>query len=97
MYILHLVMDRTEAIIYQHYYCPGIINAFWTEVTNCDTCQRTKWSNKKYGKLPAKEAKEILWNKFCVYLIGPYLIIRNGHTKYKYKSRYYDRLCNRMV
>ena len=71
-------MDRTEAIIYQHYYCPGIINAFCTEVTNCDTCQRTKWSNKKYGKLPAKLAEKIPWNKICVYLIGTYSIRRKG-------------------
>ena len=74
-------MDRTEAIIYQHYYCPGIINAFWTEVTNCDTCQRTKWSNKKYGKLPAKEAEEIPWNKLWVDLIGPYTIQRKGNKE----------------
>ena len=25
MYILHPVMDRTEAMIYQHFYCPYII------------------------------------------------------------------------
>ena len=50
-------MDRMEAIIYQHLYWPGIGNAVGKEVTNCDTCQRTKRLNKKYGKLPAKEAE----------------------------------------
>ena len=36
-----------------------------------------KWSNKKYYKLPAKLAEEILWNKICLYIIGPYVIHRN--------------------
>ena len=47
-------MDRTSAIIYQQFYCPGIRDAIQKEVTNCDTCQLTKWSNVKYGKLPAQ-------------------------------------------
>ena len=59
MYLLHPRMDRTEAMIFQHLFCPGIINAIWKEVTNFDTYQRTKWSNKKYGKLPAKEAENV--------------------------------------
>ena len=41
-YLLHPVMDRTEAMICQHLYWPGIIDAVQKEVTNCDTCQRTK-------------------------------------------------------
>ena len=43
-------------------------------LNNCDTFQRTKLSNKKYRKLPAKLAEEIPWNKLCVDLIGPYVI-----------------------
>ena len=50
--------------------------AVWKEVTNCDTCQRTKRSKEKYGKLPAKLAEEIPRNKLFVDLIGPYVIIR---------------------
>ena len=42
------------------------------EVSNCDSSQRTKRSNKIYGKLPAKFAEEIPWNKLCVNLIGTY-------------------------
>ena len=56
-------MDRTEAMIRQHLYWTDIRDAVWKEVTNYDTCQRTKQSNKKYGKLPAKEAEEIPCNK----------------------------------
>ena len=37
-----------------------------------DVCQRTKMSTKIYGKLTAKLAEEIPWNKICVDLIGPY-------------------------
>ena len=32
----------------------------------------------KYGKLPAKLAEEIRWNKICVYLIGIYVIQRKA-------------------
>ena len=64
-------MDITDAIIFQHLYWTNIRDAFWKEVTNCETCQRTKLSNKKYGKLSAKLAEEIPWNKICIYLIVP--------------------------
>ena len=63
-------------------YCPGIRHLVHKEVSNCDTCQRTKWSNKRYGKLPAKEAEEIPRNKISVYLILPYVIIRNGQKEH---------------
>ena len=63
-------MDRTEETIIQNLYWPGIINAVHREVSNCDTCQHTKLSNKKYGQLPANLDEQILWNKLCVYLIG---------------------------
>ena len=64
-------MDRTEAMILQHLYWPNIRNAVRMEVTNCDTCQRTKLSNKDFGKLPANLSEEIPWNKLCVHLIVP--------------------------
>ena len=50
-------MDRTETITRQHFNSPVIREAVQKEVTNFDTCQRTKWSNIKYGKLPDKEAE----------------------------------------
>ena len=71
-------MDRTEAMICQHVYWPDIRNYVRTEVSNCETCQHTKLSNKKYGKLPAKLAEEIPWNKICVDIIGTYDIRRKG-------------------
>ena len=47
-------------------------------MTNCDICQRTKQSNKKYGKLPSKLAESIPWNKLSVGLIGPYVVRKKG-------------------
>ena len=42
MYILQTVMERTVAMICQHFYWPGIRKAFWKEETNYDICQCTK-------------------------------------------------------
>ena len=53
-YIFHPEMDRTEAMICQHFYWPVIRDYVQKKVYNCDTFQGTKWSNKKYGELPAK-------------------------------------------
>ena len=46
MYLLHPGMDITEATIHQIFYWPGIRSAVRKEVTNFDTCQRKKPSNK---------------------------------------------------
>ena len=59
MYLLHPGMERTEAMILQHLYWPNIRDAVQREVTNCEACQRTKISNKQYGKLPAKLSEKI--------------------------------------
>ena len=65
-------MDITEAIICQPFYWPDIRDAVQKEVNNCDTCQRTKRSKKKYGKLQDNLSDETPQNKICVDLIGPY-------------------------
>ena len=52
------------------------------EVSNCDTCQHTKKSNEKYGKLPDKVAEEIPRNKICGDLIGTYVIWYKGRKEY---------------
>ena len=38
-----------------------------------------KETNHKYGKLPAKEAEAIPWERLSVDLMGPYKIIIEGH------------------
>ena len=78
MYLLHPGIDITEAMICQHWYWPNIRDSVRKEVTNCDTCHRTKRSNKKYGILPDKLAEKIPWSKLCVDLIVPYAILRKG-------------------
>ena len=72
-YLLHPGMDGTEAMICQHFYWPNIIDAVRKEVTNCDTFQHKKRSNREYVKLPAKLDEEIPWNKNCIDLIGTYI------------------------
>ena len=67
-------------MIFQHFYWSSIRKTVHEEVTKCDVCQRKKWSIKKYGKLPAKLAEEILWNKLWVDLIGPYKICERGRA-----------------
>ena len=76
MYLLHPGLGKMEAMIIQHIYWPGTIKSVKKEVTNYDTCQRTKLSNIRYGKLTAKEAEEISWKEICGDIIGPYIIRR---------------------
>ena len=69
-------MDRTQEVINHHLYWLVIRKAVQKEVTNCDTFQRTKQSNRKGGKLPAMLAEKLTCNKLCVHLIGTYIICR---------------------
>ena len=43
-YLFHPGVDRTEVMIRQHLYWPGIRKSVRKEVTNYGTCQRIKWS-----------------------------------------------------
>ena len=52
----------------------------------CDTCQRTKFSIEKYGKLPDKLAEETPWNEIGVDTIFPYRIHRKGKEPLILKS-----------
>ena len=90
-------MDRIEAVIPQHLYCPGIINAVRKEVTNCYTCQRKKQSNKNMVNYQLRKLRKYYGKTLCRY--NGYLCPNNKGTEIKLKSkiRYYDRACNRMV
>ena len=68
-------------MICQHVYWPDIRDSVQKEATNCDTCQCTKLSNKKCGKLTAKLSEEIPQNKLCVDLLGPYFIKIKGRKE----------------
>ena len=67
-----------EVMTHQNLYWTGKRESFQKEVTNCDTCQRTKRLNIKYSKLPAKEAEEIPQNKLYVDLIVHYGTRKKG-------------------
>ena len=62
-----------------------MINWVCKEVSNCDTCQCTKHSNKNYGKVTAKSDEEIPRNELCVDLIVTNTI-RRKEQKVKLKS-----------
>ena len=50
-------------------------------MTNLNTGQQIKKSNKKYGKLPAKLAEEIPLNELCVNLIELYVMQKKMKLK----------------
>ena len=70
-YLLHPGELRTEENIRQHSYWPDLRDDVRQYIKTCDTCQRFKKQQKKYGHLPAKEAEAIPWDRLCVDLIGP--------------------------
>ena len=57
-YLLHPGLEITEATIFQNFYLNVVRNAVRKEVSNFDTCQHTKRSNRKYGKCLAKLAEK---------------------------------------
>ena len=78
-YLLNPGKVRTEANISQHYYWPQLRDNICTHIKVYNNCQKNKKQNLKYGKLPAKEAEAILWERLLVDLIGPYKIRRESY------------------
>ena len=51
-------------------------------------CQFLKDNKRKYGKLPAKQAENQLWDTLCIDLIGKYGMNPNkGGRKYAMKGK----------
>ena len=75
-YLLHPGTECTEANISQHYYWTNLTDNILTHIKVCDTFQKNKKQNFKYGKLPAEEAEAIPWDRLSVDLIVPYKIKR---------------------
>ena len=48
------------------------------------TCQRSKTTNQKYGKLPPKQTETNHWETICVDLIGPYTIPQEEKNPLKF-------------
>ena len=76
--LCHPGINRTEESISQHLWWPKMRNQITSYVQSCPTCQKNKRKQKKYGKLPPKEAEAKPWDKLCIDLIGPYKIRRKG-------------------
>jgi transposase InsO family protein len=76
--LCHSGETRTEQTLRQQFWWPNLRNDVHDVCSKCDTCQRTKRTTQKYGKLPPKEAEADPWEILCVDLIGPYTIKRRG-------------------
>ncbi len=77
-YLGHPGINRTEESIAQHLWWPKMRSHITNSVSSCDSCQKNKRRNRKFGHLPEKEAEALPWDKMCIDLIGPYTIRRKG-------------------
>ena len=76
---MHPGINRTEQTIRKHFAWPSLTADVTKWVNTCQTCQKTKKSNKqKLGHLPPKKAEVEPWDVLCVDLIGPHRIRRKG-------------------
>jgi hypothetical protein len=76
--LCHPGETRTELTIRQHFDWKGLRKTVHDICHKCESCQKRKVSNQKYGKLPPKETEVNLWDTLCVNLIGPYKIPYEG-------------------
>ena len=76
--LLHMVQDNAEVDIIQQYSCPNLRYNPQTHIEVCNNCHKNKKQNFKCGKLTAKEAEAIPWDKLSVDIIGSYKIRRKG-------------------
>jgi len=70
--LCHPGENRTEQTIRNHFTWKNLRETVHQVCGKCHTCQITKKTYIKYGKLPEKEAEAEPWEKLCVDLIGPY-------------------------
>ena len=78
--LFHPGKTKTEQTIKKHFTGPKLREVVHSICSKCPTCQITKKSQLKYGKLPEKEAEANPWERLCVDLIGPYTI-KNKQNK----------------
>ena len=81
--LCHPGETQTEHTIRQHFDWKLLFKTVHDVCKKCPTCQRAKTTNKKYGKLPPKQAETNPWDTLCVDLIGTYTIPRTGKTPLK--------------
>ena len=74
--LYHPGETQTEHTLRQHFDWKGLRTTVHDVCKKCPTCQKSKKTNQKYGKLPPKQAETNPWYTLCVNLIGPYTIPR---------------------
>jgi hypothetical protein len=79
--LCHPGETRMEQSIRQHFTGTKLREIVHKICSTCPTCQITKKSSIKYGKLPEKEAEAIPWDKLCVDLLGPYTIKNKNNNE----------------
>ena len=93
--LCHPGSTRTKESIRKNFEWKGMRPMIRRICRACPTCQKSKVSNKKYGKLPTKQAEEHPWDTLCVDLIGPYKITRKKGFKTMVSN--HDRSSYRLV
>ena len=73
-YLQHPGKTRLEATLSKTMTWDGMRPMVENHVKPCDSCQRNKRHNTKYGKLPTKHVISNHWEVLCVDLIGPYTL-----------------------
>ena len=73
-YLQHPGKTRLEATLRETMTWDGMRPMVENHVKTCDSCQRNKRHNTKYGKLPTKRVISNPWEVLCVDLIGPYTL-----------------------
>ena len=74
--LFHPRETRTEHNLRHNFDWKGLHTTVNDMCKKCPTCQRSKTTNQKYGKLTPKQAETNPWDTLCVDLIGPYKIPR---------------------
>ena len=73
-YLCHPGKTRMYKTLASTLYWEGMEKDVQMYVKNCSTCQKYKKTQKKYGKLPPKNATMTPWETVCVDLVGPYTV-----------------------
>ena len=81
--LYHPGETQTEHTLHQNFDCKGLRTTIHDVCKKFPTCQISKKTNQKYGKLPPKQAETNPWDTLCVDLIGPYTIPRKGKNQLK--------------
>ena len=80
-YLCHPGETHTKQTIWLHYHWQNMQSNIHDCCKKCHLCQVTKWSQKKHGHAPPKEAEIAPWDASCVDLIGPCKINRKNKKK----------------